>query len=267
MNFLYYLACIGYPNYEEKIQFLKHNLEYIYNNIKQPFDIILNIYETNTSNIEKLTTTIKQYAFIKNTYIHIKKGILTQVFLTNPHNKYINNYSYILFVLDDVKIQKLDINTMIKVKESYNLDIISPKVLNATHNYMYNYNTILKTNFLEVFILLMTPKNMQKFFSLHNTENKWMWGVDLLFSYFNVSVGINNQQVAKHMLPSNSKTHDALTNMNTYLHTHTSFKNIDEIYIKYAPIKYAPIKYAPIKYDPIKYVAITTKPHKKMNFI
>jgi hypothetical protein len=100
-------------------------------------------------------------------------------------------------------------------------------------------------------------------------------------------VGINNHQVAKHMLPSNSKTHDALTNMNTYLHTHTPFKNIEEIYEKYAPIKYAPIKYAPIKYAPIKYapikyapikyapikhapikhVAITTKPHKKMNFI
>ena len=45
MKFLYYLAAFGSPNFELKLSYLKNNLEYIYNNIGEKFDIILNNYD------------------------------------------------------------------------------------------------------------------------------------------------------------------------------------------------------------------------------
>ena len=37
--FIYYLASIGNPN--DKIKILKHNLCFIFNNIKKPYDIVI----------------------------------------------------------------------------------------------------------------------------------------------------------------------------------------------------------------------------------
>ena len=80
--------------------------------------------------------------------------------------KYIDNYDYILFVLDYVKIIHLDINDMIKIKNEYNIQMLSPKILNASHEYMFNYDELTINNFLEIFLLLMTPIDMKKYLSI-----------------------------------------------------------------------------------------------------
>ena len=93
-----------------------------------------------------------------------KKGILTELFLTNPNNIHISNYDYILFIMDDVKIIYMDILAMIDIKKQNNIDILSPKITHSTHAYMNENSGLIITNFLEVYLLLVEPQNLFKFF-------------------------------------------------------------------------------------------------------
>ena len=64
---------------------------------------------------------LQSLSYIDNVYIHNKKGVLTELFLTNPYNDLLQNYDYIIFILDDIKIINVDIHKMIKIKKKYNM--------------------------------------------------------------------------------------------------------------------------------------------------
>ena len=98
MKLLYYLPSIGEGNLDIKRDILLHNLNSIHNTIKESFDVSLNCYTP----CEEIITKIKALEFITNIYIYEKKGVLTELFLTNPNNDKNQLYDYILFVLDDV---------------------------------------------------------------------------------------------------------------------------------------------------------------------
>ena len=219
MNFLYYLSCIGNPNILTKIYILRRNLLYIFNNIQCYFDIIVNLYETDKESYNLIETLLSKLKFINTKFIYVKKGILSEVFLSNKYNKHIFKYDYILFILDDIEIENLDINEIIRVKKKYNLEIISPKVIYSTHPQWNSLrgNVLTINNFLEVYCLLMNPYECIKFFSLHTIKNKWMWGADLIFGYFNIKVGTYYKYTVIHRLSSKANKIDAITCMNEYL--------------------------------------------------
>ena len=110
---------------------------------------------------------------------------MTELFLTNPYNNHIQNYDYIIFILDDVRILNIDLLDMIKIKKKHGIKLLSPKVIKSTHSFMNEYENLTINNFLEIYFLLLNPKNFYKFISLYNVENKWMWGVDYMYSYYN----------------------------------------------------------------------------------
>ena len=64
--FIYYLAAIGNPDLDYKIKILKHNLCFIFNNIKKPYDIVINCYDDCTLLIE---TMLNSLSFIRNIFI------------------------------------------------------------------------------------------------------------------------------------------------------------------------------------------------------
>lgn len=230
MKFLYYLASIGSPDIKTKLEILSKNLFYINSNINSNFDIILNCY----SDYELIKKFVSSHYFISNVYSYDKPGVLTELWLTNPHNKLINNYDYILFMLDDVQIVNIDIKKMIELKSKYNISIISPKVINATHRFMYTYNTNMLTlnNSVEVYCLLFTPEDFRSYSMLNTIENKWMWGVDLLFGHYKIIVGIYYGFEVKHMIPSKSNRLEANEMMNKYL-SDRGFKTISQIELAY----------------------------------
>ena len=199
MKFIYYLASIGNPNFDIKLKILFKNLYYIYNHIRCKFSIIINCY----SNIN-MYDHLKKLFFLEKIYTYNKSGVLTELWLTNPHNSKLQYYDYILFMLDDVLIKDLNINKLIYIKNKYNLDIISPKVKNAGYRWMYSYNYLTINNALEVFCLLLTPKDFELYASKNSIDNKWMFGVDMLFGYFGMNVGVYHKNEVIHMLESNS---------------------------------------------------------------
>lgn len=216
MRFVYYLAAIGNSNLERKLAILSKNLNYIYNNINVKFDIIVNCY----NNYDAINFYLQGCDFLNKILIHNKKGVLTELFLTNPYNASLVNYDYILFILDDVEIQGMDIRSMISIKERFKIEILSPKVINSTHSFMniYDSNTLTINNAVEVYCLLLKYKDFVRFTTIHTVENKWMWGADFLFGYFNIKAGVYNGAVVKHMLlPSKRNINNANNLMHDYL--------------------------------------------------
>jgi len=237
MKFLYYLACIGDPDLDLKLKLLSHNLTYLHKNLDTNFDVMINSYETNNDKNNKIKNTVQTFNFIDEMFFFNKKGILTEVFLTNTYNNNVDNYDFIFFVLDDIKIENIDIYDMIKIKNKYNIEIFSPKVINSSWKFMNMYNYLTFHNFLEIYFLLLSPKDFHKFFSLHTIENKWIWGIDFLFGYLNINSGVMNKYSVKHMIPSKSNQQEGYNLMMNYLKEKTPFKSLNEIRSKYKPIK------------------------------
>ena len=241
MKFLYYLACIGNPKFSFKLKLLESNLNYIYQNINTDFDIIVNLYSVDSGSFELIKETLSKYKFIKNKYIYQKKGVLTELFLTNIHNNKLENYDYILFILDDVKIINLELKEMIKIKRKYEIKFISPKVLKSTHSWMrLREDDLTINNFLEIYCLLLTPEDIRLFFSCYSIENKWMWGVDFMFGHLGIKTGVVNKFVTEHMLPSHSNGGEATGCMINYFNKTFDIygiRSLTQLRHKYKPIK------------------------------
>ena len=240
--FIYYLAAIGNPYLNYKIKILKHNLCFIFNNIKKPYDIVINCYDDCTLLIE---TMLNSLSFIRNIFIHNKKGILVELWHTNPHDDILKNYENIFFILDDVKIINVDIINLILIKKTFNISFLSPKVIGGTWDYMrkYNNNVIGFANNIEIFCLLFYYNDFMKFMSINDIDNPWIWGVDLLLGYHNIKSAVYYKFCVKHMLPSNSNHGIAGGQMARYINKR-GFKSVNDVNAKYKPI-YKIIQYPP----------------------
>ena len=119
MKILYYIPAFGNPNADIKYKILNHNISYIYDQIKKPFDICINFY----THSPDVIINIQKNPFINKLLVYEKKGVLTELFLTNPHNSLIKEYDYILFILDDVRIVNMDIMKMIEIKETIKIAV------------------------------------------------------------------------------------------------------------------------------------------------
>ena len=228
MKFVYYLAAIGHRGLDVKLNILAKNLKYIYSELNTNFDIVINCYNSE----DVINNFMQQFTFINKKMVHNKPGVLTELFLTNPHNAALSAYDYILFMLDDVEIQEMHLRDMIRVKEKYNIEILSPKVINSSHAFMnsYNKNILTLNNALEVYCLLLKYKDFQRFLSIHTLENKWMWGADFLFGYFNIISGVYHKYSVKHMLlPSKKNKNNAERLMWIYLKQVNFYGSIKDI--------------------------------------
>ena len=233
MKFLYYLPAFGEGKMDIKGEILQHNLQYIFNDIKQRFSICLNMY----TNDELLKLRLSTLDYLEHIYVYEKKGVLTELFLTNPSNVHIDSFDYIFFCLDDVKIVNINFQRMIEIKEKYNIEILSPKVTNSTHAFMSDYTNLTINNFLEVYCLLMKPANFKKYLSINTIENKWTWGVDFLFGYYKMKVGILNSYEVHHVLKENSSNQSECTElMIQYIRQVSHFSNHEDVWRAYKPL-------------------------------
>jgi hypothetical protein len=234
MKFLYYLACVGVPNVQEKKDLIINNITKIYNQIQEKIDIVINCYDDSLDDLSflDLCEGINKY------FIYKKKGILAEVWLTNPYNEIVKNYDYVFFILDDVKLNEFDINEMIRIKNNYNIEMLSPRVTNCYHTFMHTFSGLTINNFVELFCLLLTPKDFYKFSSIHTVENKWMWGPDLLFGFYKIRAGVYNNCIANHE-NFQSKSISFVRpweSVNNYLKEKTTFTDWTQLFQTYNPV-------------------------------
>lgn len=237
MNILYYLAAIGEESFDIKKNIFFKNVKKIYQDINKKIDVIVNIY-TEDLNFEN---DIKNSIYINNYFIYNKKGMLPELFLTNPYNNKVNNYDYILFMVDDVSIETGNINDIINVKNKYNLDIISPHIMNATQRYMQplTINTLKIVNAIEFYLYIVTPEILLKIFNYHDINNSLLWGYDFLLGYFKFNCGIYSNYICNHHLrqenDSKIKPICGKTLMLNFIKKY-GFNTIEEIKKIYPPI-------------------------------
>lgn len=239
MRFLYYLAAIGNSHYSEKQKIFFENIRKLSKQLKSSVDVIINMYTDD----EKFIRNVHNCSFIDKCYIHKKKGVLVELWKTNPHNCVINDYyDYVLFILDDVSLTQFDIHDLIRTKEQFNVDIISPRVKNSTHKWLMDrfpkQKSIRITNAVEIYCVLMKPNTFVKYINSHDIKNTWMWGHDFLLGFFGFTSAIYSECKCLHYFPQSNKefASDAGEQMNIFIKKY-GFKSLQEIRQMYKPIK------------------------------
>ena len=237
MKILYYMSAIGEEHFSLKKKIFFNNVKKISTDINKKIDVIVNIYTED----QEFENDIKSSLYINKAFIYNKKGMLPELFLTNPYNNEIDNYDYVLFLVDDISIENGNINDIIDVKNKYNLDIISPSVMQATHAFMKpsQTNTLKIANAIEFYLYIVTPNILHKIFSYHSKENSLLWGYDFLLGHFNFKSGIYANYICKHHCRQcndtkviNIKGHSLMIDfIKKY-----SFNSLDEITKQYPPI-------------------------------
>ena len=229
---LYYLAAFGSPNIDSKYNILCHNINYIHDSINSNFDLFVNVYDTNTS-FETFINK-QQFPFLNNIIIHRKKGILSELWIDNPYHNKFSTYEHILFILDDVKIHKLNMNTLINIKTQHNIEFLSPAVRKATWSYMKptKTNSLVLTHRLEIFCFLLKYTDFIKFINLNSIDNPNMWGVDYMMSHYKIRCAIYNDCVVKHMFKSASDHPSAIHQMHIYFNQH-GFNSREDFLLQY----------------------------------
>jgi len=215
MKILYYLGAFGSPEIESKIKILENNLKIINKNISK-FSILINDY---SSCEKKIKNSLNKFKFLDNIYYNNKKGVLYELWINNPFNLEIHKYDYIILTLDDVEFRNINILDMINYKNKFNLNILSPKISNATHDFMFDKpnNILTINNFNEMYFYLMTPKDYFYYLSINTIENKWLWGVDFMFNYFKIKTGIIFKYEALHKFKFKNDNTEARYLMKKYL--------------------------------------------------
>lgn len=241
MKLLYYLAAIGPHSYEKKIELFFKNIECIFRDMGDEIstiDVMINMYESNQVFIDSLYACER----IDKIYIHHKKGVLVELWKTNPYHNVIENYDIVLFIFDDIEIEELNLKSMLEVKEKHKLDIISPRVRGASHRWLMDSfqkdEYLLLVNMVEIYMMLITPDVFYRFMEVHDVENKWTWGVDILLGHFGFQCGIYKDACVLHYFPNNRiNNREARKSMIRYIDKH-GFDNIQQIKEKYPFIKY-----------------------------
>lgn len=228
---IYYLAAFGSPNIESKYNILCHNINYIHDSINSNFDLFVNLYD-NTS--FEIFINKRQFPFLNNIIIHRKKGILSELWIDNPYHNVLSKYENILFILDDVKIQRLNISSLINIKNQFNIEFLSPAVRKATWAYMKPHKTdlLVLTHRVEIFCFLLTYTDFMKFMHLNSIDNPNMWGVDYMMTHYNIKCAIYKDCVVEHMFKSASDHLSAINQMDIYF-KHHGFDSREDFLLKY----------------------------------
>ena len=144
---------------------------------------------------------------------------------------------YILYILDDVKINHLNLLELVSIKCNYQIEFLSPKVLGGTWDYMRNQpnNTLAFANSIELFCLLLTPNDFKKFMEINDIENAYTWGVDLLLGHFQIKSAVCYSNCVTHSISSSTDGFIAGQQMNEYIHKH-GYQTVEEIRQKYPAI-------------------------------
>jgi len=232
VKFIYYLAAIGEQDLEVKKDILYYNLNYIYNQLNENFDIMINCYEEEYD-VKKIIDT-NMFPYINNIYFHCKKGMLFELWYTNPYHDELKKYDFIFFILDDVKIKFLDMKEFIYVKNTFNVELLSPRVEDCVWDYMHYEigNRLAFTNRLEIFCLLLTYDDFIKYLFINDIDNSYIWGVDLLMAHFDIQSAIFYKFTVIHKLPGGKHGQKAGEAMNKYLKKH-GYENLEEVISRY----------------------------------
>lgn len=193
MKLLVTIPGIGNNHFKEKKFFLKKNIDIIKKTFSGDVDFLLFNYSNNDF------TDFNDVKVIK------EKGIIGQYIFKYLNPKDLNNYDYIILMLDDILLsENFNIDYLINLYNDNKLDIISPCLTkDSKHSYKFmlenhKYKGLRIVNFCEYFFYLMDLKSYEKYYRLFDDKTYWLWGIDLCLDNQGFKMGILNDFKIKH---------------------------------------------------------------------
>jgi GR25 family glycosyltransferase involved in LPS biosynthesis len=180
----------GNPQFDFKKSILLKNINTIRNTFTGKVDITVFNYDSKSVGIECNEI--------------MKKGYIGQFIYNHLQPNIVNNYHYVILLLDDIELnENINIDTMIRNYNHYNLDIISPSLnlqSKYSHQYMLQQNTnkIRLTQCLEFFCYLMKPSSYTKWYNLLDNKSCWLWGIDYAMFHYNISTALMDTMTITH---------------------------------------------------------------------
>lgn len=211
-SFGIFLVGFGMPNIEVKVEILEKNLN-ILKKWKDIYDIDLYIYVYNPQFVGVLDE-IDFKKYVRNVEIFAKAGIVGE-FIYNNVSQQFQEYEYTILLLDDIEIMPgFDLETMVKVYNIEQLDILS---LTLTTDSPFNYEFMVQnlkllregynyreTNFAELFFYFISKRNFIKYLRLFTNKTQWCWGLDLAIYNAGLKVALFDKFPIKHYYKANS---------------------------------------------------------------
>lgn len=211
-SFGLFLIGFGMPNIEIKLEILERNLK-VFQKWKDIYDIDLYIYVYNPQ-FEDVLDEIDFKKYVKNVQIVAKPGIVGE-FVYNNVSQVFQKYDYTILLLDDIELTPdFDIETMVKV---YNLEQLDILALPLTPDSPFNYEFMLQniemlrtgfnyreTNFAELFFYFISRRNFIKYLRLFTNKTQWCWGIDLAIANTGLKIALFDKFPIKHYYKANS---------------------------------------------------------------
>lgn len=257
-NVLYYLGAIGQPHLNSKLAILTHNIQTI---AEQPeigrIRLVANVY-SDLARVEEITRNNQN---LEGVFLHFKEGTLAQLWSDNPHHRMIEKLTddqkswKVIFTLDDVQFQHLPLEKCFHLMDAKKLDLLSPRVSNATHwNVLTDFSGVpecegkkiwrgtstdgtkdfKRVNWCEWFCYIFDPEKFLHLMTKHSDANPSCWGVDLLIGHFGFETGVWAGAHVHHHWHGRAKRIQFLQ-MNRFLKLH-GFSGVQEIRERYPPI-------------------------------
>lgn len=211
-SFGLFLIGFGMPNIEIKLEILERNLK-VFQKWKDIYDIDLYIYVYNPQFVDVLDE-IDFKKYVRNIEIVAKPGIVGE-FVYNNVSQVFQKYDYTILFLDDIELTpSFDIETMVKV---YNLEQLDILALPLTPDSPFNYEFMLQnleilrtgfnyreTNFAELFFYFISRRNFLKYLRLFTNKTQWCWGIDLAIANTGLKIALFDKYPIKHYYKANS---------------------------------------------------------------
>jgi hypothetical protein len=179
---------LGNPHFHTKLEILLNNISTIRNS---SVDISIYIFLYSQEHLNELQFALQNIQMDIN--IICKPGVIGQFIYNDISHSLVKKYDYILFILDDIELDKgYNITDCIYMYKKYNMDILSFPLTsesNTAHSFMLQKeefkNNILEVNFIEFFSYFMNTETLYRYKKFFNSDTCWLWGIDYTLYKYN----------------------------------------------------------------------------------
>jgi hypothetical protein len=201
----------GVPHFDKKLDILLNNIKTLRNS---NIDISLYIFLYSEEHLNLLQEKLQNIQIDIN--IISKPGVIGQFIYNDIPNTLVENYDYILFILDDIELDKeININDLIGLYKKYDMDIVSFPLTNdsdTAHDFMLQMDrykdNILEVNFIEFFSYFMNPETFYRYKAFFNKDTYWLWGIDYTLHKYNFRLFRLEYLPIKHYFRNSGYSHN-----------------------------------------------------------
>ena len=212
MHILVFISGFGNPHKNHKLEILEHNLKILHQT--KPSEAIIDVWIAQYDDSFLITDEYVSYISGKLTIYH-REGFVGHFIRTIATPEKVKGYDYILCLMDDVELDPtVHLAEMIKIKETWNLNLVSPSMSRAgkaQFNYMFvveEPNLYLRmTNACEYFCYLMDYDSYCHYHSYFHEDNPYMWGMDgILIKHMKLRAALVNTMTMTHYYKNENYT-------------------------------------------------------------